>query len=175
MYKDYELISEQKMIELKKAYENKFSEIKILSSDNTNFTKIFNECLNMLNLSKHYILNLINYSKNLENLNILKQVNSNIENSLENLTNVYEVNKLNDELDNNENLNYINNLKKSVDCIILFLENIFILSNIETNIKIKSVLNNIISLNFNNLKNLNNLYLNINNYKVLSIFKNKNY
>lgn len=173
MYKDYELISEDKMLELKKAYDLKLFSVKTFSSENANFIELFNESINLLNITIHYITNLINLSKNLENLKILKEINLSLETSKENLLNLYEISEIYEKPNENKNLNYVNNLKNVIENIIAFVENLITINNIETNIKIKSILNNIIFQNLNNLKNLNALYLNTNNYKIFSLFKNK--
>lgn len=174
MYNDFELINEQKMLELKSAYEIKLSKVKMFNFENIDFSQTFKILIKELTNSKHYISNLIKSSKNIENLNLLKKIKEEINTYIENLNNLYEISNVYDDLnDVKDNLNYNENIKRIIESLLTFLEELFKLINFESNIKIKNAICNIFNNSLQNIKQINSLTQNVNNLKIFSLFKNK--
>ena len=172
MYNDFPIISEAEILRIKNAYNEKLSKIRSLNIEE-NFLKRFNKIKEHLIFSLHYIDNLINFCKNIDDKNLLKEIQSEIINILENLKNLYEIN----EIDENNNINIknetniTNNLKNATFHLLCFLEELFVLIEYESSAKIKLALNSNFLSSLSQLKKINSLLKPTSTFKVFSLFK----
>lgn len=172
MYNDFPLISESEILKLSKAYNERLNIAKSLNVED-NFLERFNRIEIYLKNALHYIDNLINWSKNLEDKNLLKDIRVTISNSLENLKTLYEINeteRINENEIKNES-NYYSNLKNIIFYLLNFLEEMFYLIQYENNNKIKVALNKVFLESIEQIKKVNSLLKTINTFKVFSLFK----
>lgn len=172
MYNDFSLISETEMLKLKNAYNEKLSKVNSLSLENGFLDKLENICKNFKGCF-HYLSNLKNSSKNLEDKNLYKKVEEELSSIFENLKNLYEVNEENLNLNIdfiNEN-NFTNNFKGLFFHLLNILEDLFVVIIYENNVKIKLPLNsNYLSL-LEQFKNINSSLCAVNKVKIFSLFK----
>jgi len=178
LYKDYNIIDEQTLVKLNNAYNEKYFKTNILKNDNinenVNFFENIKVCLENLFKAKYYILNLIKTSKNLEQLDFFQKIETNLQQNYDNLLNLYDLNLVFKNNNITTNYTYNENLKNTLNCLLNSIENLFTVLTIETNIKIKSILNSIIFNILNITKEINCQFATIKNYKIFSIFKKYN-
>lgn len=166
IYNDNKMLSEEKLIELSCAYAQKLESIKTLEFEN--FDDKFDRLIEFLMESVHFCENLIKTSKSKENLEEFSVFKKEISNIIQDLKNLYDKND-----DENEEVvaenNFSNNKTGLINSLICFLENLFDFMELETNIKIKSSLNNIVKKTLEILKNVN--IIEVKALKIVSLFR----
>lgn len=165
MYDDFKLIDEEKLIKLMNDY-NKQIKVKA-NSFKSNEEKIL-LLVDFLNKSNHNIDNLINESKNIKNLDLFKDAYKIIKEIVEKISNLYDLTFTNN-LENETDENFANNLKSATLNLVSALENLFDIINIEENVKIKNSLIIIFTEIINLLKEINSI--DIIKPKIISLFK----
>ena len=172
MYNDFPIISENEMLKLKNAYNERFNRTKSLNLEE-NFIERFNKVILFLQNSLHYIENLLNLSKNLDNKNTLKGIQRIFLENIENLKILFEINEIENinDIENINNNNINSNIQKANFYLYSFLEELFYLVSYENNIKIKSALSNVYLSTLEQIKKLNNLIVITKNFKIVSLFK----
>ncbi len=167
-YDDFKLIDEQKMNELACEYNKKLNSVKINQVDNE-FREKFDNLMNNLLLSLHYVRNLIMQSKNNENFSKLKQIEAKLLNFEESLKILYEI----DKSQNNEEIEqtYSNNKQGLIESLLQLLRSLIDFENFEYNAKIKTSLQVFINDVIQILKDIN--FLNLETKKIFSLFFNR--
>jgi len=167
-YNDFKLLSDEKLNELVVAYHNKLGQI-TTSSIEDDFTHKFSKLIDYINLSLHYLNNLVVSSKNKEIFDELIVVKDKLLGFKDNLKLLYEI-EIEPKKEEIEQ-NFSNNESGFIDGLICFLQILFDFINFESNVKIKISLSNIFTECLEIIKLLNGLY--VSNYKVFSLFKKR--
>lgn len=168
-YDDFKLIDENKLSDISKAYADKLEKVKIFSSFE-NFEEKLSKMFDNLKICGHLINNLLLEAKNKENLQIFLEIKNNIEEFEKKLNILYEKENCDNKLEiSNE---FSSNEKAFVDEFISFLQNLFVFLGFETNIKVKTSLENMFVEGLNLLKKLNNIK--VSKLKIFSLFKKRN-
>ena len=166
IFNDFQFISEEKILELSKAYENCLNKVKIKCYSDE-FKQKIQELDDLLNTSLHVLNNLINNSSNGEMLRVLQEYQKLLKEKKENIQQIYNFEFVLN-LNNDNNL-YDKNIYNLIDNLLKFLEKLFDLIRIEDNAKIKNTLSAMFFEIIDIIKKLN-LYK-TNTLKVFSIFK----
>lgn len=167
MYNDYKLIDDSNVDDLLVEY-NKEIKVKTYNLNEEFLTK-FNELIKILTLSKHNVINIVNLSKNSNDLETLKQIITNLDEIMSKLYNLYDISVVENDVDYNQSNNNNLNIKQAVNTLLTFLEEFYNFILVEDNIKIKNSLNNMFFDIIKIIKQLNNLL--IVKPKIFSLFK----
>lgn len=167
MYNDYKLIDDSNVDDLLVEY-NKEIKVKTYNLNEEFLTK-FNELIKILTLSKHNVINIVNLSKNSNDLETLKQIITNLDEIMSKLYNLYDISVVENDVDYNQSNNINLNIKQVVNTLLTFLEEFYNFILVEDNIKIKNSLNNMFFDIIKIIKQLNNLL--IVKPKIFSLFK----
>ncbi len=167
MYNDYKLIDDSNVDDLLVEY-NKEIKVKTYNLNEEFLTK-FNELIKILTLSKHNVINIVNLSKNSNDLETLKQIIANLDEIMSKLYNLYDISVVENDVDYNQSNNNNLNIKQAVNTLLTFLEEFYNFILVEDNIKIKNSLNNMFFDIIKIIKQLNNLL--IVKPKIFSLFK----
>lgn len=167
MYNDYKLIDDSNVDDLLVEY-NKEIKVKTYNLNEEFLTK-FNELIKILTLSKHNVINIVNLSKNSNDLETLKQIIANLDEIMSKLYNLYDISVVENDIDYNQSNNNNLNIKQAVNTLLTFLEEFYNFILVEDNIKIKNSLNNMFFDIIKIIKQLNNLL--IVKPKIFSLFK----
>lgn len=167
MYNDYKLIDDSNADDLLVEY-NKEIKVKTYNLNEEFLTK-FNALIKILTLSKHNVINIVNLSKNSNDLETLKQIITNLDEIISKLYNLYDISVAENDVDYNQSNNNNLNIKQAVNTLLTFLEEFYNFILVEDNIKIKNSLNNMFFDIIKIIKQLNNLL--IIKPKIFSLFK----
>lgn len=171
MYNDFPFISENEILKISKAYNEKLEKVKSLKFDE-DFTKRLKHLDMCLKNAIHYIDNLYGLMKNIDIKNLLSSIKEQIFINLEKLKTLYEISDTEKfEVSIQDEGNFNNNLKNIINQLLEFLEEMFYFMEYEENNKIKSALKNIFITTLNNIKDINSLISKTSNIKIFSLFK----
>lgn len=167
-YNDFKLLSDEKLNELVVAYHNKLGQI-TTSSIEDDFTHKFSKLIDYINLSLHYLNNLVVSSKNKEIFDELIIVKDKLLGFKDDLNLLYEI-EIEPKKEEIEQ-NFSNNESGFIDSFVCFLQILFDFINFESNGKIKISLSNIFTECLEIIKLVNGLQ--VSNYKIFSLFKKR--
>ena len=162
IYDDYQILSQEKCIELKNAYDLKLNSVKGLNSDNS-YLHLAHICVDSLQEAKHFVENMKNNSKNRDMHEKLDLVIDKIAEIISKITHLYIITE-----NEGEKTNYNNNLNlvTAIDKLLNSMQTMLQLIEIETN---KKVVDSLITLAFQTIELIRKLngFIVFCNYKIL--------